>query len=269
MNCVVFVKQVIDPELRLSSFFRLAPDGPRIDFSEASMVANPYDENALEMALQIKEVTGGKVAVVTLGTANAEKVLRNALALKVDEVVLVEQGKNEPFNHFQTAHMLKLALNRLSFKIELILCGGQAADTNAGLVGPLVAEQLGWPCIGMVREIRVRNNVLVMEREEEDYLYTVEVELPAVVTVTSTPFNQIRYPKVKDVIMARKMPLTRLNDLVSGEALPAEFAKCAERIKLSHFEPISMRRECYLARASEVEEMVAEAINWLSEKGVL
>ncbi len=268
MNCVVFVKQVIDPELRLSSF-RLAPDGRKIHFGDASLVASPYDENALEMALQIKEVTGGKVAVVTLGTANAEKVLRGALALKVDEVVLVEQGGNDPFNHFQTVHMLKFALNHLSFKAELILCGGQAADTNAGLVGPLVAEQLGWPCVGMVREIRIKNNTLVIEREEEDYLYTVELELPAVVTVTSTPFNQIRYPKLKDVIAAQKKPLTKLNNLFSGEALPAELAKWTEKIKLSHFEPIGVRRECYLVKASEFEEMVAEAINWLSEKGVL
>lgn len=251
------------------SSFRIDEGGRRINFGEASLVASPFDENALEMALQIRDNAGGRLAVISMGAPTAEKVLRSALALRVEEAVLVSQGGSDPFNSCQTAHVLGKAINSLSFEPDLILCGCQAADTDAGHVGALVAEQLGWTCVSLVREIRVNDGKLIVEREEEDYHYVLEVDLPAVVTVASTPANQIRYPKLKDVIMAQKRPLTRVYDPAVIGVSPADIDRWGKKLTISRFDLTNVTRECFLVKPAEVEEMVEEAAEWLSMKGLV
>ncbi|WP_206812509.1 electron transfer flavoprotein subunit beta/FixA family protein [Paradesulfitobacterium ferrireducens] len=268
MDCVVLVKQVPDPELRLSSL-RIARDGKQIEFGEAAQVPSPYDENALEMALQMKEKAGGKVAVISLGDKSVEKTLRKGLALKADEAVLVGDNGIDPFNSYQVAIGLHSGIQTLDFSPELILCGSQAADTDAGHIGPLVAELLGWPCVSLVTDIQLIDHKLVVIRQEDDIESTWEVDLPAVVTVKSTPMNQIRYPKLKDVIMAQRLPVRRMDEMLAENTVKERPETWGSKISIAQLELLRTNRKCHLITANEAEKIAEEAVRELDSMGLM
>jgi electron transfer flavoprotein beta subunit len=203
-------------------------------------------------------------------SAEAEKMLRRALAVNAAEAVLVmSQEYGETFNSFQSAYVLCKALAALSFQPDLILAGRQAADTDAGHVGPLVAELLGWPCVTLVGRLEMRDGRLVAQGVEGDYEYVWEVELPAVVTVTSAPGNQLRYPKVKDLIAAQKRPVTRVDDLISIGVSREELMRWGDRMQVSRLELAGGTRKCEVIRGADPDAMANAAVDWLRKKGIV
>ena len=141
-NIVVLVKRVPDTNARI------IVSGNRVDLSAVKWVISPYDEFAIETALQHKEAEGGIVTALTLGPAEADKILKDAKAIGVDEIVRVwdDSWSELDSNGIQSA--LCQAISDLG--AEVVYCGKTAADTGAGSTGPGIAEKLGWASVSNI-----------------------------------------------------------------------------------------------------------------------
>jgi electron transfer flavoprotein beta subunit len=180
-----------------------------LDRASLSYVVNPYDEFALEEALQIKEHLGGEVTVVSLrshGSQKTEDALRTCLAMGADKAVLLRDAAFEGGDSLSTALVLAAALRRLPF--DLILCGKQAVDDDASAVGIQLAELLGIPHVGVVNKLEIDTEAhsAVAHRQIEGGLEIVDLALPALITCQKG-LNEPRYPSLPGIMKAKQKPL--------------------------------------------------------------
>jgi len=193
-NIVVLVKRVPDTNARI------VVSGDRVDLSAVKWVISPYDEFAIETALQHKEAAGGSVTAVTLGPAEADKVLKDAKAIGVDEIVRVwdESWGELDSNAIQTA--LSNAVTELG--AEVVYCGKTAADTGAGSTGPGVAEKLGWASVSNVINTDFSAGVTVHSPSEKG---TAIVSVPGNAVISCDKGSvKVRKPNVKGIMMAKR-----------------------------------------------------------------
>src|SRR5258705_8767214 len=200
MKIAVCIKRVPDSETRV----KIGSDGKRIDEAGVKFVLNPYDEFAVEEALQRKETAGaGEVAVICLGPSAAQETIRTALAMGADRGVLLQTNKI-PTDPFETAKVIAAELTGATW--DLILFGRMAIDDYSHQVGPLVAELLGLPCVTAVAHLDIDGTRGVAEREIEGGIEVVDFPLPAVLTADKG-LNEPRYPALKGIMAAKKKPL--------------------------------------------------------------
>lgn len=209
MNIIVCLKQILDPEM--------APKDFKIDTANrqpiqgnANMVMDSFSENALEAALQFRAKFGGEITVLCVGDKPADDVLRRAYSLTANAAVRVWDPAWPELDANNLAYILSNAVHKLG-GADLILCGRQSGDIERGLVGPMLAEQLGAACVGMVYQIEKVGDLLNLKCEIDDGSQIVESHLPTVATITSNEANVPRLPKVKDVMMANRKPITVLS----------------------------------------------------------
>lgn len=216
MKIGVLVKQVPDTETRI----KIQPGEATYDREGVNYVVNPYDEFALEEALQINErAGGGEVVLINLGTDKAEEALRTGLAMGADRAILINDGGIANSDTLATAKALAAAAKAENF--ELILCGFKAIDTDAASVGPAVAELLGWPSVSGVVKCEINGSTATVSRQIEGGQETVEVQLPAVLTAQKG-LNNPRYPALSGIMKAKKKEVKKLAlaDLGLGELAP-------------------------------------------------
>lgn len=211
MNIVVLIKQVLDPELP-SRAFRVNREQKTPDVPRAPQVMSIFDGNALEVALKLKEAKGAgtKVIAVSLGEKSAEDVLRKALAVTADEANLLVDPTFAGLDSFGKARVLAAGIKAIG-SVDLVIAGRQAADWEAGQVGSLVAEELGWPCVAFVSRITPDGDALNLRRELEDGYQTIRVSGPTVLTATNDESNVLRFAKVRDVMMSSRKPIANWN----------------------------------------------------------
>jgi len=202
MNIIVCVKQVIDPEAPPASF-KIDAAANKVEMPGVSPVIDPYGEFAVEAALRIKEAKGGKVTVLSLGVNLLREVVKKPLAMGADELILLEDEAYDGGDAYSTASSLAMAIRKKG-DYDLILCGREASDTNAGQTGAAIAEILGLPCVTLARKIEVSDGKLKVEKVNSVGYDVVEVALPAVVTV-SNEIGQPRYPTIKGIMAAKKL----------------------------------------------------------------
>jgi electron transfer flavoprotein beta subunit len=197
LNIIVCIKQVPDStEVRID-----AATGTMIREGLKGAV-NPFDENAVEAALALRERHGGKVTALSMGIPSATEQLRHVLAMGADEAVLLSDRALAGADTLATAYALSMAIRKLA-DFDLILCGKQAIDGDTGQVGPGIAERLGIPQVTYAREIEVANGSARVKRMLEDGYELVEADLPALVTVVKQ-INEPRYPSVKGLLAAKR-----------------------------------------------------------------
>jgi len=205
LNIVVTVKQVLDPEAP-PSVFNIDPEAKRVvPAAGVPPVLNPYDDNALEAALRIKDIHQSRITAISMGVKLAKAVLRKCLAAGADELVIIE---DETFNNLDgnaTAYILATAITKMG-KYDLILTGRQAADTDAGQVGSGIAEILGIPSVTIAQKVEVDNGKLRVERVVSDGYQIVEAPLPALVTV-SHELGQLRNVALRELMTAKDKPI--------------------------------------------------------------
>ncbi|HEY3025226.1 MAG TPA: electron transfer flavoprotein subunit beta/FixA family protein [Pyrinomonadaceae bacterium] len=237
MNIIVCLKQILDPEIPARDF-RVDPNGREAERGSADLVTNIFCENALETALQLRERTGsGRITVLSYGRASAEDTLRKALAMKADAAALiVNDGDSNP-DPLMTARVLAAAIRKLG-TFELIMVGREAGDWGAGQTGGLIAEELGMPCVSFVDRIESDGRRLRLNRQTETGWDVLEAELPIVVTITNDEHNLPRIPKVRDVMMSYRQPLTKwtLDDLGLEEAFAGHTYYQVAKIFIPHKE---------------------------------
>ena len=197
MKIVVCVKQVPDTETRI----KIGADGRSIDTAEVEWVVNPYDEYAVEEALQIKERTGeGEVVIVSVGEERAATAIRSCLAMGADRGILLKS--ETPFGDaYAAASALAAVLKEVEF--DILFFGKQAVDDDNAQVSSLVAQMLDLPCVTVVTKLKLADGKAVAHREVEGGTELVETSLPAVFTAEKD-LNQPRYASLKGIMTAKK-----------------------------------------------------------------
>jgi electron transfer flavoprotein beta subunit len=214
MNILVFLKQILDPEIPARDF-RIDPVRREAERGTANLVTNIFCENALETALQFRERgNDATITVVCYGAATAEDSLRKALAMKADAATLVLNDGNQNPDPLTVARVLAASVRKLG-TFDLIMVGREAGDWGAGQTGGLLAEELGLPCVSFVDKIESSGAKLRLKRQTDTGWEVLEAETPVVVSVTNDEHNVPRIPKVRDVMMSYRQPLIqwKLDDL--------------------------------------------------------
>jgi electron transfer flavoprotein beta subunit len=202
MNIFVILKRTFDTEEKIN-----LANGV-IDDEGAEFIINPYDEYAVEEAIQLKDIHGGEVTAVTIGSEEAEKELRTALAMGCDKAVLINiEDDFQEGDQYTTATILSeyFKVN----KFDLILGGNVAIDEGSGQVGPRLAELLDIPCITTITSIDIDGNTAIIERDVEGDSEVVETSLPLLVTAQQG-LNEPRYPSLPGIMKAKKKPFEEI-----------------------------------------------------------
>lgn len=200
MNIAVCMKQILDPEVPARDF-RIDAAKKEAERGSASLVTNIFCENALEVALQL----GGTITAISYGPESAEDTLRKALAMKANAAALIVGEGGHPLH---VAQVLAAAIRKLG-PFDVILTGRESGDWGAGQTGALLAEELGLPCVSFADRVEDRQSCLSINRQTDAGFELVEAQTPVVVTITNAEHNVPRIPKVRDVMMAHRQPLTR------------------------------------------------------------
>jgi electron transfer flavoprotein beta subunit len=207
MHFVVCAKQIPDPETPPAAF-KIDPDAKAVaPVAGISPVLSPFDAQAAEAALRIKEKAGdGKITVISLGKESAQQAIKQVLAMGADEGVLLSDDAFEGGDSYTTAKALAAAIRKLG-DVDAVFCGRQAADWDMGQVGLGIAEDLGWPCAIVAKDVQLEEGALVVQRVLADGFETVRTPLPAVVTV-SNELGDPRYPKLQQIMQAARKTVT-------------------------------------------------------------
>jgi electron transfer flavoprotein beta subunit len=211
VHILVCIKQVLDQDIPPRSF-RLDPVKFQADVPGAARAMSAFDANALEVALQLRDAVGAgsTVTALSLGSREAEDVLRKALEVTADAAMLVLDARPQCLDPAGVALVIAAAVRRFAAEgnpVNLVLAGRQAGDWEHGQTGGMIAENLCWPCLTFVSRLRPGNGLLEARREVEDGHEIIEARLPLVVTVTNAETNRLRLPRVRDVMRAHRAPL--------------------------------------------------------------
>ena len=203
-NIVVLVKRVPDTNARI------VVSGDRVDLSAVKWVISPYDEFAIETALQHKEAAGGTVTALTLGPSDADKVLKDAKAIGVDEIVRLWDDSWSELDSNAIQSALAQAVTGLGG--EVVYCGKTAADTGAGSTGPGIAERLGWASVSNITHASFDGGITVTTPFEGGSA-RVSVSGNAVISCDKGSMK-VRKPNVKGIMMAKRAQV----NVVSADA---------------------------------------------------
>jgi electron transfer flavoprotein beta subunit len=245
---MVCIKRVVDYNVRI----RVKPDGSGVMLDGVKMSVNPFDEIALEEALRIKERGSNiEVLAVSIGVADTQQQLRTALAMGADRAILVQSDAAvEPLAAAQTFLALAKKENP-----DLIFLGKQAIDDDANQTGQMLAALWDRPQATYASKIELTEGKAAVTREVDTGLETIEVDLPAVITV-DLRLNEPRYVKLPDIMKAKKKPL----DVTSLDALGISAAVALKTVKT---EPPAQRQKGVMVKD------VAELVDALKKKGLI
>jgi len=199
MKILVCVSRTPDTATRVA----VGADGKSINKEGVKFIINPYDEFALEEGIRLREKNGGEVNAITVGSSDSSDILRTALAMGVDNAYLVKS--NESLDSFAVAN--EIAKIAKDTNPDLILLGRQSIDFDSYQMASLLAEILDLPSVSVVSKLDINGTNVVAERDIEGGKETVETNLPAVISVQKG-INEPRYPKLPDIMKAKKKPIT-------------------------------------------------------------
>ena len=199
MNIAVLVKMVPDTESRLEIVDgALKEDGFRY-------MVNPYDEFAVEQAVQFKEAVGGKVTLVSLFSDNGsiDTDLRKMMAIGADETIVLRQQGYRGDRTSSNARILSETVKELD--ADLVICGVQGIDYYQAATGPMVAHFLGMSHVSGVTNLKLNGDKLTASRQIEGGLQIVETSMPVLITAQKD-MTKVRFPALKDIMMSKRKP---------------------------------------------------------------
>jgi electron transfer flavoprotein beta subunit len=199
LNSVVCISHVPDTESRI----KIAAGGKKIDEAGLKFIVSPYDEFALEEAIRLKDAKGGDVTVLTFGPDRAQQALREALARGATKAMHVK-GEAGDADSLGIAKALAAAIKSLPH--DVVFLGKQGVGTDNALVGPMLAELLGYPQVNVVTHLEIGDDKLTGHREIEGAEEVIEAPLPAVVTAQKG-LNEPRYASLKGIMAAKKIAI--------------------------------------------------------------
>jgi len=205
MHIVVLIKQVPD-----TSEVKINRETNTLIRDGVPSIVNPFDMYAIEEALRLRENHGGKVTAITMGPPQAAEALKEAIALGVDDVVLLSDRIFAGADTWATSYTLSQGIKKLG-NFDLVIAGKQAIDGDTAQVGPETADMLGIPFVAYIRKIeRIDGKKMVAERLMDEGHDVVETSLPALITVVKE-INQPRVPSLKGKMRAKNLKVTTWN----------------------------------------------------------
>ena len=195
MDIVVCIKQVPD-----TAEVKIDPKTNTLVRQGVPSIVNPFDKNAIEAGLRLKEKYGGRVTVVSMGPPQANDALKECLAMGADDAVLVSDRAFGGADTLATSYTLAATIRALGH-FDVILCGKQAIDGDTAQVGPEMAEHLGITQLTYVAKIDIQGDTVQVYREHEEGYEVVEARLPVLLSVVKS-INVPRYPTVKGIMKA-------------------------------------------------------------------
>ena len=199
MNSVVCIAQVPDTETRI----KIGGDGRHIDDTGIKYIVSPYDEYALEEAIRLKEKQGGDVTVLGFGPDRVQQALRESLARGATKALHVK-GESGDADSLGIARVLAAAIKTIPH--DLVFFGKQGVGTDNSLVGPMVAELLGYPQVNVVTHLETSDGKVTAHREIEGAEEVIEASTPTVITAQKG-LNEPRYASLKGIMAAKKVTI--------------------------------------------------------------
>jgi electron transfer flavoprotein beta subunit len=242
---------------------RIDPATLNVDLSKAKGKISEYDRNAIEAARLAAESSGGETVALTYGAADAKASLKDAMSRGPKQACWVNDQSAEQADGFVTANVLAAAIRKIG-DYSLIVCAEGAADTYAHQVGPRIGAMIDIPVISFVKEMKLEGNKLTAVRKLENSLETVEVELPALVTVLPE-INAAPIPGLKAVLDAGKKPVTEFKI----QDLELDNDDIRRKTEVSSFKGCSMSRKQIMFTEGDSKERVNALVAALKKEGVL
>ncbi len=213
MKILVCIKQVPDSEAKVTA------QAGQPSWGEAALVINPFDEYAVEGALQQKEALNATVAAVCIGNESAKDALKHALAMGADEAILIADPALTDLDTQGAAHVLAAVVKKIG-DVDMVVFGRQTLDNGAGLTPAQTARVLGWPMLSLAGSIKIEGTNATVERVIEEGRQTVKAVLPTAISVVQS-IGEPRYPSFMGIRKASKaeIPTWTLADL--GMPAPA------------------------------------------------
>jgi electron transfer flavoprotein beta subunit len=266
MNMIVCVKQVPDPEAPPASFKIDAATNKVIPPPGVAPVISPFDEQAVEAALKIKDAKGGKITVISLGVNLLRDVVKKPLSMGADELILLEDPAFADGDSWSTAYALAAAIKKIG-QFDLIFCGRQAADWDSGQVGSFIAELLGIPQVTVAKKVEVLDGKVKVERVTADGYEVVEATTPALITV-SNELGEPRYATIKGIMAAkRKEPIVWKPADIGAES--AQLGTAGRHVKMVKiFQPVR-EGKCEIIAGENEEDAAANLAKKLVEVKLL
>ena len=245
---LVGLKRVVDFNVRV----RVRSDGSGVETDGVKMSINPFDEIALEEALRIKERgETNEVVVVSIGPPEAQQQLRTGLAMGADRAILIDTA--DPVDPLTGARVFLELVNRE--QPGIVLLGKQAIDNDNNQAGQMLAAIWGRPQATFASKLEIQGSTATVTREVDIGLETIEIDLPAVVTV-DLRLNEPRYVKLPDIMKAKKKPF----DVIPIADLGIENATAYKNVV---FEPPEQRQKGIMVQD------IAGLIDALKDKGLV
>lgn len=204
MDIIVCIKQVPN-----TTEVKIDPVKNTLIRDGVESIVNPFDMNATEAALKLREAHGGKVTVLTMGPPQAVDALRECLALGADEAVLISDRAFAGADTWATSYALAKAIQKIGLP-QVILCGKQAIDGDTAQVGPGIAEHLNLPQVTYVQKISYENDKIVAERAIEGGYEVISVPIPVMIAVDKA-IGEPRIPSIMNMKKALKKEVTVLS----------------------------------------------------------
>jgi electron transfer flavoprotein beta subunit len=213
MEIIVCVKQVPD-----TTEVKIDPATNTLMREGVPSIVNPFDKNALEEALCLREKHGGKVTVITMGPPQAKDALKECLAMGADEAFLISDRAFSGADTLATSYTLAEAIKKIG-KIDMIICGKQAIDGDTAQVGPEIAEYLDIAQVTYASKVEVDGDKVRVLREHEEGYEVIETKLPVLLTIVKA--NDPRLPTVKGTLKANRKEIP----VISADDLPLNISK--------------------------------------------
>jgi electron transfer flavoprotein beta subunit len=262
MKIVVCIKQVVDPEMPYSAF-KIDPVKKRVLQPQGiPPVLSPFDENALEAALRIKDERGANVIALSMGNKLARPVLIRSLAAGADELIVIEDAAFENIDSFASACILAAAITKIG-DVDIVFTGRQAADWDSGITGCVIAEELAIPCVTLARKVDVKGMLARVERVLPDGFELIEVPTPCVITVDSD-LGELRPITLQGLSGARKKPV-----LSWGLSSLNSVSLSGSRCQLFDIYMPEHTRVCEIIEGKSIEDAAVNLANRLNEESLI
>jgi electron transfer flavoprotein beta subunit len=215
LKIVVCVKQVVD------SAAKVVAENGQVSWGDAPLIINPWDEYAVEAALQQADAHSGDVIALSIGSESAKEALKHALAMGCNEAVLISDPALAQSDSQAISRLLAAAIQKIG-GVDLAFLGRQAIDSDTGLTAAQTARVLGWPALTLVAAIPMVDpaaGTIRVERSIEEGRQTVSGKLPAVISIVKD-FGEPRYPSFMGIRKASRAVIPEWNLADLGISAP-------------------------------------------------
>ncbi|UCB45899.1 MAG: electron transfer flavoprotein subunit beta/FixA family protein [Spirochaetota bacterium] len=260
LEILVCMKQVPDTQK-----VKIDPERGTLIRKGVPSIMNPFDESALELALEIKEAVGGRITVLSMGIPDAECILRDSLTLGAEKAYLLTKGDFAGADTLATSYTISRAIKTIG-KYDLLLFGKQAIDGDTAQVGPEVSAYLDLPVVTFVSDvIKVEKRSVVVERMIDNGKQVIKAPIPSVLTVVKAR-QRLRIPTIDGIVSSFERNVVRLGP----DDIGADIKRCGlkgspTRVK-KIFSPEGKGSTSYIE--GNLEQMSAEFIDVLKHKGL-